>query len=274
MGDSGAYLYDSFLYPASHSPRPYAYLFIISDPKTPEGVVVGTPRLEIDGTVSDDLANIHAMDCSQILSVDGMNLGTSTMSQSADRDPLASQIELPDLSYSEFSFQGNEEHTATPSSLGDATLEHRLPLPTSSSTPTSTHMSTHIQYDVDFVSEVIGEETRLTLLWQNRSRSGHNPDDLISALEPIGIRDVFSDLRRRAEALFQSPSPENLSHHLSLCVYLSSNNLMDQRSTDHLLLFIKKSRSQSLLRALFKSMTTTIEISMSNLLASAAAMGH
>ncbi|KAF7136681.1 hypothetical protein CNMCM5793_005959 [Aspergillus hiratsukae] len=70
-------------------PRQSANPFIVSHPKTPEGVVVGTPRLEIDSTVSDDAANVLAMDWCQGLSMDGINVGTSTMFQSADRDPFA-----------------------------------------------------------------------------------------------------------------------------------------------------------------------------------------
>ncbi|GFF29299.1 isoform 3 of ankyrin-3 [Aspergillus udagawae] len=57
-----------------------------SDPKTPEGVVVGTPRSEIDGTVSDDSANVLAMDWCQGLSVDSINVGSPTLFQSAERD--------------------------------------------------------------------------------------------------------------------------------------------------------------------------------------------
>ncbi|RLL94867.1 hypothetical protein CFD26_104148 [Aspergillus turcosus] len=159
IGDSGVYL--SLSLSRFPFPRPYAHPFIILGPKTPEGVVVGTPRLEIDATVCDDSANIHAMDCSQILSVDGMNL-----LQSADRDPLTFHIELPELSYPEFSLQGNEEPTATSSYLGDATLEHRLSFLTSASTPTSTNKRTLIQYNADSVSNAIADETRLALLWQ------------------------------------------------------------------------------------------------------------
>ncbi|GFG15188.1 isoform 3 of ankyrin-3 [Aspergillus udagawae] len=57
-----------------------------SDPKTPEGVVVGTPRSEIDGTVSDDSANVLAMDWCQGLSVDSINVVSPTLFQSAERD--------------------------------------------------------------------------------------------------------------------------------------------------------------------------------------------
>ncbi|GIC91000.1 uncharacterized protein Aud_007440 [Aspergillus udagawae] len=244
-----------------------------SDPKTPEGVVVGTPRSEIDGTVPDGSADVHAMDWYQGQSAGGIGVGTPTLFQSVERDPLAFHIELPDPSHSQFSFQGNKAPTATHSYLGDATLDHRLPVPTSASTPTSTNLSTHIQYDVDSISNTIAKETRFTLLLQAGSYSGPYSNDPISVLEPITVGDSNRDLTRRAEAIFQSPSPENLSHYLGLCVYLLSNNMMSQMSTDSLVLLIKKSSSQSRLKALLKSTTTTIEIFMSNLLASAAAVG-
>ncbi|KAF4162854.1 hypothetical protein CNMCM6936_001486 [Aspergillus lentulus] len=245
-----------------------------SDPKTPEGVVVGTPRSEIDGTAPEGSANVLAMDCCQQgVSVDGINAGTPAMFQSTDRDPLAFHIELPDLGYSQFSFQGNEEPTATLSYLGDATLEHHLPL-TSARTSTSTNASTHTRYDVDSISKAIEKETRRVHLLQVDPYSASDSDDLTSVLlEPITVGDASRNLTRRTKAIFQSASPENFSQYLSLSVYLSSNNMMDEVSTDTLVSLIKKSGSQSKLRALLKSTTTAIEIFMSNLSASAAAVG-
>jgi ankyrin repeat protein len=213
------------------------------------------------------------MDWCHGLSVDSISVGTPTLFQSTERDPLAFHIELPELSYLQFSFQGNEAPTATHSYLGDATLDHRLPVSTFASTPTFTNLSTHIQYEVDSISNAIAEETRFTLLRQADSYNSPNPDVPISVLEPITVGDANRDLTWRAEAIFQSPSPDNLSHYLSLCVYLLSNNMMSHMSTDSLVLLISKSGSQSRLKALLKSTTTTIEIFMSNLLASAAAVG-
>lgn len=233
---------------------------------------MGTPRSEIDSTALDGSADLLAMDWCQGLSAGGISFGTSTMLQPTDRDPFAFHIELPDLGYSQFCFQGNEEPTVALSNLGDATLDHCLPV-TSARTPPSTNMSTHIQYDAESIGKVVAEETHWTLLPHTAYCRAPNPNDLISALEPITVGDANRDLTRRAEAIFQSPSPENLSHYLSLCVYLSSNNLMNQLSTDNLVLLIKKSGSQSRLKALLKSTTTTIEIFMSNLLTSAAAVG-
>ncbi|GIJ82160.1 hypothetical protein Asppvi_000665 [Aspergillus pseudoviridinutans] len=273
MGDSGAYLYMTpFAILPSLSPRRYAHLFIISDPKTPDGVVVGTPRLDIDGTVSDKSAGVLAMDWYQGLRVDDINVETSTMFQFAHWDPFAFPLELPELSCLQFSFRGTEEPTATPSHLGNATLDHRLPV-TSARTPTSTNISPHIQYDIDSISKAIDEDTRWTLLRQTYLSGDPDPDDLISVLEPITIGDVNRDLTRGVEAIIRSPSPENLSHYLSLCVYLSSNNTMSQLSTYSLVSLIKKSGSQSRLKALLKSTTPTTEIFMSNLLAGAATVG-
>ncbi|EAW25210.1 Ankyrin repeat protein [Aspergillus fischeri NRRL 181] len=217
-----------------------------SDPKTPEGLS-WVPRIDIDGTESGVSANVVAIDCSQSLSVDGINVGTSTRSQSTERDPLAFHVEFPELRYSQLSFQGNEAPSATPSYLESATLDHCPPV-TSSRTPTSTNMSTHIRYDFDTISYAIAQQTRQTLLFQADPYSTSDSDDLISALEPITVGDVNRNLTRRAEAIadatveaiFQSPSPENLSHCLSLFAYPSSNNLMNRLSADELVLLIKR----------------------------------
>lgn len=234
---------------------------------------MGTPRAEITATVSGNSPNVLAMDWDQDLSMDIPNLDASTLFQPAAGDPLAFQFDLPELSSSVFHFPGSEAPAAASFNLGDAILEHCLPGLASAGTITPMDKSNHIQHISDFMNNEIGEESRLTLLQHLHTWDVDNHSDLISALEPITIGDVNSDLTKRAEAIFQSPSPENLSHYLSLCIYLSSNNLMSIRSTDNLVSLIVKSRSQSRLRALLKSRTTTIEIFMSNLLASAAAAG-
>jgi hypothetical protein len=118
--------------------------------------------------------------------LDGINVGTPATFQSTDQDRLAFDIELPDLGYSQFSFQENEEPTATLSYLGTATLEHHLPL-TSASTPTSTNTSTHLHYDADSISNAIAKETRRVLLLQAGPYRAPNPNDLISVLGPITV---------------------------------------------------------------------------------------
>lgn len=247
-----------------HASRPCTHLFIILEPKTPEGIVVGTPREEVDGIASDNSSNLPAIDWNQALGVDFTNFAAPACFQPVYDDPISSQLELPGLSLPELCFQGNEEAAIASSNLGDAAPDV---------TPTSTYKNGRIQYNPEAMGQDVVEETRLTLLEQVRARGCQDRSDLVSALEPITIGDVNSDLTSRAETIFQSTSPDKLSHYLNLCIYLSSNNLMSTVSTNSLVSLIAKSGSHLRLKTLLKSTTPAIEIFMSNLLASAAALG-
>ena len=276
MMDSGMYLDDFF--PILSLPCFKLPPFIYSpvhhlDPKTPEGIFVGTPRSEITGTVSDDPPNILAMDWCQTPSTDLMDFYASTPFWPGPENPLAFQFGQPGLHSSGFYFPGSEVPSAAPFNIGDGTLEYCLPELEFAGTTASPDRSSHVQHIPDSMINEIASEARLTLLEHLRKWKVDQHSDLTLALEPIAIGNVNNDLTRRAKAIFQSTSPENLSHYIRLCVYLSSNNLMPQQSTDNLVLLIAKSRSQSSLKALLKPTTATIEIFMSNLLASAAAMG-
>ncbi|KAJ9306051.1 hypothetical protein DTO217A2_4523 [Paecilomyces variotii] len=66
-----------------------------SDPKTPEGVIVGTPPSGITGAVSNDFSDVIAVDRCQDLSMDIPNLDASTLFQPAVGDSPAFQFELP-----------------------------------------------------------------------------------------------------------------------------------------------------------------------------------
>ncbi|KAL2816087.1 ankyrin repeat-containing domain protein [Aspergillus granulosus] len=239
-----------------------------TDPQTPEGLVVGTPGPEIDGAPSDDATNFMAMGWCQGLNFDFINLGASTLFQPPEGDRLQHQIELPDLDLAGFYSQANEDLPISSFDFGNATSRPGLPV-----SVTPANGSSYPQNISDSIIGDVVKETRLSLLHQSHTCDGQAHRDLLSLLEPITIGDVNSDLTRRAKAIFQAPDPENLVHYLNLCIYLSSNNLMSQTSTDSLVLLIAKSGSYWRLRTLLKSTTTTIEIFMSNLLTSAAAMG-
>lgn len=85
---------------------------------------------------------------------------------------------------------------------------------------------------------------------------------------------VHSDLIRKAKNIFQSDRSNNLSHYLSLCVYLSSNNLLSPLAMNKLVALLAKTKFQVILGTLLQSRSTTTEIFMSNCLASAAELGE
>lgn len=101
-----------------------------------------------------------------------------------------------------------------------------------------------------------------------------NLNDLSESLEPITMEYIHSDLIRKAKNIFQSDRSSNLSHYLSLCVYLSSNNLLSPLAMNRLVALLAKTKFQVILGTLLQSPSTTTEIFMSNCLASAAQLGE
>lgn len=101
-----------------------------------------------------------------------------------------------------------------------------------------------------------------------------NLKDLSESLKPITMEYVHSDLVRKAKNIFQSDRSNNLSHYLSLCVYLSSNNLLSPLAMNKLVELLAKTKFQVILGTLLQSPSTTTEIFMSNCLASAAELGE
>ncbi|KAL2850235.1 ankyrin repeat-containing domain protein [Aspergillus pseudoustus] len=239
-----------------------------ADPQTPAGLVVGTPRSEIDGAPPHDLANFMEIDWCQGLDLDFVNLGASTMFQSPQGDRVQYPIELPGLDIAGFYSQANEELPTASFDPSNSRSESSQPV-----SQTSASGSSYSQVAPDSIISDIVSETQLSLSGQTHSSGGETHSDLLSRLGPVTIGDVDSELTRRAEAIFQAPNMENLVQYLNLCIYLSSNNMMSQLSTDSLVRLIAKSNSYWSLKSLIKSTTTTIEIFMSNLLASAAALG-
>ncbi|RWQ97176.1 hypothetical protein C8Q69DRAFT_219014 [Paecilomyces variotii] len=134
-----------------------------SDPKTPEGVIVGTPPSGIPGAVSNDSSDVIAMDWLRAPSMDILNLDASTLFQPAIGDSHAFQFELPELSSSVHCYPGGEAPAAPSFDLGHATLEHRFPELASAGTPTSADGDSHIQHISSSMSEEIAEEPRFTL---------------------------------------------------------------------------------------------------------------
>ncbi|KAB8224333.1 ankyrin repeat-containing domain protein [Aspergillus novoparasiticus] len=266
-------------------------------PKTPEGVIVGTPRSAIDDIPPEIPLELLEMDWPHDLIEAGSLItdedlrflwqekliGNFTASSgfpdasgllsNADRVALASPIEIPQLSPSAFLVLDDREPAAASSNQVGQSLNHQL-----QSVPAIARMSTNggepIDCNYDSLSNEIIRQARVTLAHRYPRTDDKYLTECLSFLEPITIGHVNQDLTRKAENIFQSRSSDMLSHYISLCVYLSSNNMLSTWSMDGLIALIVKSKSQPRLKALLYSKTTTIEIFMSNLLASAAAMGE
>ncbi|PIG69615.1 hypothetical protein AARAC_002762 [Aspergillus arachidicola] len=245
-----------------------------SCPKTPEGVIVSTPRSAIDDILPEIPMQLLEMDWSQDL-IEAGSSGfpvASGLLSNADRVTLASPIEIPQLSPSAFLVLDDREPAAASLNQVGESLDHQL-----QSVPPIAHISTNgdepIDCNYDSLSNEIIRQARLALAHRYPTPDDKCLIECVSFLEPITIGDVHKDLTRKAENIFQSRSSDMLSHYISLCVYLSSNNMLSTLSTDGLISLIVKSKSQPRLKALLYSKTTTMEIFMSNLLASAAAMG-
>jgi ankyrin repeat protein len=123
--------------------------------------------------------------------------------------------------------------------------------------------------DLKHLNEDIVKGTRE--LFSNPVR---NLNDLSESLEPITMEYVHSDLIKKAKNIFQSDRSNNLAHYLSLCVYLSSNNLLSPLAMNKLVALLAKTKFQVILGTLLQSPSTTTEIFMSNCLASAAQLGE
>ncbi|KAH8705963.1 ankyrin repeat-containing domain protein [Talaromyces proteolyticus] len=196
------------------------------EPRTPEGIVVGTPNSEMQG--ADSRYSVSALQTDWLL------------------DSL--EADQPEV-----------------------TLESDIDLTSSNAIPTPQSGSSHAGLESLNKEIVKGTESLFMEYGVSRSR---NICGLSKFLEPITIGSVHSDLIRKARTIFQADSSDNLSHYLSLCVYLSSNNLLPSYAMDKLIRLLAKTKPKLRLKTLLQSHTTTTEIFMSDLLASAASLGE
>lgn len=231
---------------------PVKLLIDLLDPKTPDGILVGTPRAEIEAIYDG------ATDWPQNESFDFATLGDIPLAPSS-YEGLTWQSDIEELIPSGFGhFSQSNELPAVLSSPGNVALEHQILSPRlSPSAVTNDHESS-------LSSDRMIEEGLRIILTQFGGDSSSGPSDLATALESVttGTEDAF-----------QSASSNNYSNYLQTYVYLASNNLLSDLSTQKLILLIDKTHSHSMLKVLLESLTTTIEIFMTTLLVSAAAMG-
>ncbi|KAJ5557218.1 hypothetical protein N7494_001133 [Penicillium frequentans] len=223
------------------------------DPPTPDGVVVGTPRADIE-SIPD-----ASLDWLQIGNFDFLNLeGPSPAT--LNHGDVALQFQLPEPIPSDFGLHSQWfEQPAVLFNINEFVMEHQAMHPVVSPSVVAKDDGNWHSSDHKMV-----EETLQILLEQFDARGGRGHGDLILALEPV---------TSGADTKFQFSSPTNISNYLQMCVYLASNNLLAEASTRQLVSLIAKFNSHSRLKALVDSNSTSNEIFMSTLLASAAAEG-
>ncbi|KAJ5560405.1 hypothetical protein N7513_002804 [Penicillium frequentans] len=221
------------------------------DPPTPDGVVVGTPRAEMESVFDTHLEWL------QNSSFDFLNLDALSPAPS-NHGNVTLQFEIPGLIPSDFSLHSQyNEQPAVFSNPNDFTVKHQTVDFLLSSSAVATHHGNWPSSDHKMV-----KETLQILLRQFDAHGGRGHGDLVLALEPIttGAGTQFS-------------SPTNPSDYLRMCVYLASNNLLAEASTRKLVSLIAESNSHSSLKAFVEPNSASNEIFMSTLLASAAAVG-
>ncbi|KAJ5813568.1 uncharacterized protein N7503_000318 [Penicillium pulvis] len=223
------------------------------DPPTPDGVVVGTPRVEIESFFDAPLEWL------QNGSFDFLNLDALSPVPSNHGD-LAFQFEIAEPFPSDFCLHSQwNEQPAVISNPNELTVKHQTIALLSSSSAVATHNGNWPSSDHKMV-----KETLHILLRQFVACGGRGHGDLVLALEPVTTG---------ADTQYQISSPTNPSNYLRMCVYLASNNLLALASTRQLVSLIAESNSHSSLKTFVEPYSTSNEIFMSTLLASAAAVG-
>ncbi|KAJ5855761.1 uncharacterized protein N7529_009705 [Penicillium soppii] len=222
------------------------------DPKTPDGILVGTPRAEIEA-ISDGATDWPHNESFDFATLVDIPLAPSSY------ECLTWKPDLEEVIPSGFGlFSSSNELPAVFSSPGNFALEHYILSPRLSPSAVPN------DHEKSLDSDPMTEEGLQIILTQFSGDSNNGRSDLATALKSVttGTEDVF-----------QSASSKDYSNYLQIYVYLASNNLLSEFSTQKLVLLIAKTHSHSMLKALLESVTTSIEIFMSTLLVSAAAVG-
>ncbi|KAJ5408380.1 ankyrin repeat-containing domain protein [Penicillium cosmopolitanum] len=224
---------------ARHVPLSSKYSEIeTSDPKTPEGILVCTPGAQPHdiGTEPDSQEILPLNDWSQPPNFELSNWVIPEALQLSG-GPSPPPIILSDPSSLDFILQGNREPAADAFNPNGDIFECDLPI-------------------------------------SFKSFDGSDGPSFFSKLEPITSENFNLGCTGKAKASVQSPLRDKLFDYLNYCIYLSSNNHLDERSTAKLVSLISKFRAFSLLRTLLKFNDTAVEIFMGNLLRSAAGLGE
>ncbi|KAJ5089171.1 ankyrin repeat-containing domain protein, partial [Penicillium argentinense] len=248
----------------------------VSDPKTPEGILVCTPGAQPHdiGTEPDSQATLLLNDWSHTPSLEFPNwvIPEAVQLSSAPSPP---PIILSDPSSLDFILQGDREPATDPFNHTGNIFECDMPISFPSVTSESADWGVQPQNCIaNTENESMAEETRLILSQQFKSSDVSDGPSFFSKLEPITSENFNLGCAGKAKASIQSPLRDKLFDYLNYCIYLSSNNHLSDGSTAKLVSLIAKSRAFSLLRTLLKSNDTAVEIFMGNLLGSAAGLGE
>lgn len=250
--------------------------FVVSDPKTPEGIHVCTPGAQppnID-TEPDSQAILLLNDWSHPPSLDFSNWVIPEALQLSSA-PSPPPIILSDPSSLDFILQRNREPTTDPFNHTGNIFECDMPVSVPSVTSESADWRVQPQNCIaNTENESMAEGTRMILSQQFKSFDGSDGPSFFSKLEPITAENFNLGCAGKATASVQSPLRDKLFDYLSYCIYLSSNNHLSDYSTAKLVSLIAKSRAFPLLRTILKSNDTAVEIFMGNLLRSAAGLGE
>ncbi|KAJ5710568.1 ankyrin repeat-containing domain protein [Penicillium malachiteum] len=239
----------------------------VAEPQTPEGIMVCTPQpsMDTEAIKSPDRNMLDFFPSTHLeLVIPDDFLRLSPNLPQVQYEP--SQVEIPD-----FFSQESGAFITTPY-IGGSNMDYNLLEPGFTSSSSSQELNARIQECSDLMGSEILEETR-SILMKSNAFDKQNCRSFLSALEPITIDDDSGSLEAKAEFMFNAPNSDKLSLFMHLCIFLSSNNLLPQKSTESLVRLIQKGRAHSTLQLLIKSKSTAIEIFMSNLLAGAAAVG-
>lgn len=207
-------------------------LIDLPDPKTPDGIVVGTPRAEIEAI------DYGATDWPQNESFDFATLGDIALAPSS-YEGLTWQSDLQNLISSDSGlFSQSNELPAVFSTPENLAFDHRILSPILSPSPVTN------DHEKSLSSDRMIEEGLQIILTQFDGDTSRGCGNLATALESVttGTEDAF-----------QSASSKNYSNYLQIYVYLASNNLLSEFSTRKLILLIAKTRSHSMLKVLLES---------------------
>ncbi|KAJ5927957.1 ankyrin repeat-containing domain protein [Penicillium verhagenii] len=241
-----------------------------SEPQTPEGIMVCTPQPSMETEVTNSLdSNPPSLYPTSDLDMMGCEISNDLLH--IDLNPPQVQYDPSQVEFPNLFLQDSGAFIADPY-LRDFNLDHTLLIPDFAISASSQELVARILECSDPMGSEILHETR-SILMESNAFDKDNSRSFISALEPITIDDGNGSFKAKAEFMFHSPDSDKLSLFLQLCIFLSSNNLLPQQSTENLVRLITRNRAHSTLELVISSKSTEIEIFMSNLLAGAAAVG-
>ncbi|KAJ5692526.1 ankyrin repeat-containing domain protein [Penicillium macrosclerotiorum] len=240
-------------------------------PPTPNGIAVDTPQPEVESSVSNSAANSLGMTRSLGVGSDLGNQITPVPFLLGDMASPSLMIDLPELESLNHYF--SQAHEFLLDSCGsEENLKDNLPPMSTPWTSPSTVGRGFLDANRDFMFKDLPTVTEQCELDEVQAYALQNSDE--GGVEPGSFRDIKAFLAKETDWSSAQPSMSTLKRCLRNFIYLSSNDMLSDHSTRDLVLLIAKSNAYSVLTAVLKSRSTTIEIFMSNLLSAAVGLGE